>query len=466
MGALKLCAGKAPHVADSESKAAWQRQSANDNSNTSQDSVRLFIEPYRLETNPFAADGIRPLLTSQSMRFAQLKLEDLLEGRIQTLFLSGAAGVGKSTLVGQHLRGLKGLSLSWIKPGFEEPGQLLAKLLKDIGPGEVAGPVPELRNILEVFLKHQAANGRLSLIVADALERLAVPVIRELESLCRLRLRNRPVIHCVFVTRSEDLVGSLMGQQVSSRLAPIVHQRLGGFTLEETTAYIRACLHGAGCSWVEELVPEDAVVDILGFTQGVVGDVNALCREALNALAARQDADYRQLRVTRALLKDAGERLHLRYDPSVWQQRADEPLSPEAIQVSDPNELRIGAARLLVTSGGVTLTEINLSRPRLVLGRDESCDISLDSSYVSRYQNLFMETANGWLLIDLNSTNGSFVNGRRVREHRLRDGDLIAVGQYQLRFACSEIAGKAAAAADESGDDTAVSPKPVIGKSA
>ncbi len=70
----------------------------------------------------------------------------------------------------------------------------------------------------------------------------------------------------------------------------------------------------------------------------------------------------------------------------------------------------------------------------MVLGRDNSCDISLDSRYVSRYQNLFMETPDGWLLIDLSSTNGCFVNGRRVREHRLRDGDLIAVGHHQLRF--------------------------------
>jgi pSer/pThr/pTyr-binding forkhead associated (FHA) protein len=70
----------------------------------------------------------------------------------------------------------------------------------------------------------------------------------------------------------------------------------------------------------------------------------------------------------------------------------------------------------------------------MVLGRDTSCDISLDSSYVSRYQNLFMETSEGWMLIDLNSTNGCFVNGRKVSEHHLRDGDLISVGQHQLRF--------------------------------
>jgi pSer/pThr/pTyr-binding forkhead associated (FHA) protein len=70
----------------------------------------------------------------------------------------------------------------------------------------------------------------------------------------------------------------------------------------------------------------------------------------------------------------------------------------------------------------------------MVLGRDTSCDISVDSAFVSRYQNLFLETADGWLLIDLNSTNGCFVNGRRVSEHHLRDGDLIAIGQHELRF--------------------------------
>ena len=81
------------------------------------------------------------------------------------------------------------------------------------------------------------------------------------------------------------------------------------------------------------------------------------------------------------------------------------------------------------------MAEVSLNRPRMVLGRDDSCDISLDSRYVSRFQNLFLETPEGWMLIDLSSTNGCFVNGRRVREHHLRDGDLIAVGHHQMRFA-------------------------------
>jgi general secretion pathway protein A len=427
---------------------------------------RLFIEQYKLETNPFAPDGARPIFASRSMRYAQMKLEHLLEGRLQTLFLSGQAGVGKSTLIEQHLRTREGISFSWVEPGAKEPEALLRRLVGEIGPGELEGNAAELRNILEVFLRHQASQGRISVIVVDSLERLALPVIRELEALCRLRLRGKPIVHCVMVTRNEDLIRSLMAQQEETRLAPSVHQRLAGFTLDETMAYVRACLHGAGCSWIEELVPEDAIVDIQGFTQGVVGDVNALCRRALEAVAAR-GSEFRHVRVTRALLKDAGASLHLRYDPNVWQQKVEESLSPEAVQISDPGELRVEAARLVVSSGGNIVAEIGLNRPRMVLGRDTACDISLDSSYVSRYQNLFMETPDGWLLIDLNSTNGCFVNGRRVHEHQLRDGDLIAVGQHQLRF--TSPGARESVEADERrdrGEDTIVSPKPIVGKRA
>jgi pSer/pThr/pTyr-binding forkhead associated (FHA) protein len=70
----------------------------------------------------------------------------------------------------------------------------------------------------------------------------------------------------------------------------------------------------------------------------------------------------------------------------------------------------------------------------MVLGRDDGCDISLDSRYVSRFQNLFIETEKGWVLFDLNSTNGCYVNGRRVTQHELQDGDIIAVGHHQISF--------------------------------
>src|SRR5690606_22066467 len=206
--------------------------------------------------------------------------------------------------------------------------------------------------------------------------------------------------------------------------------------------------------------PEETLLDVQAFTRGNVGDINALCREVLEVIAAQGDG-LRQPRVTRALLKDCAARLHLRYDPTPWRQRNEESLTPEAVHVSDPRGLRIEDARLIITSGGRSIAEIALVRPRMVLGSDPTCDISLESSYVSRYQNLFMQTGDGWILFDLNSTNGCFVNGRRVREHRLRDGDLIAVGQHQLRFASPNGARDGPISR---GEDTIVSPKLLVGK--
>jgi len=139
---------------------------------------------------------------------------------------------------------------------------------------------------------------------------------------------------------------------------------------------------------------------------------------------------------------------------------------PEAVQIKDPSRLRLETARLIVSSGRTVVAEVTLDRSRMVLGRDESCDISLDSRYVSRFQNLFLETADGWMLIDLSSTNGCFVNGRRVREHRLRDGDLIAVGHHQMRFtgpSSKERAGIAPPDLAEA-DTTLVAVRPELGR--
>jgi pSer/pThr/pTyr-binding forkhead associated (FHA) protein/type II secretory pathway predicted ATPase ExeA len=401
----------------------------------------LFIEQYKLESNPFATDVARPMLESHSVHYASFKLDEVIKRHIQTLFLSGPASVGKTALVRHRLRAIRGISMSWVTSRCETQQQLIHQLLTDLGPGNVEGTVDELRKILEVFLRHQAGNGRFSFVVVDGLERISPHVLREVETFAQMRLRQRPLVQLLLLTRNEDLVTNLLPQYQGGPLARAVHQRLTGFTLEEMRVYVHACLRGAGCDWAEELIPDDVMLDIQAFTQGVVGDINAICRLALDAAVEQTPAGNRQPRVTRALLKEAGTYLNLRYDVAAWAKMAEEALSPEAVHLSDPGELKVEAARLIVSSGRRQVAEITLNRPRMVLGRDDSCDISLDSMYVSRYQNLFMETSDGWLLIDLGSTNGCFVNGRRVREHRLRDGDLIAVGQHQIRFSGPPLTG-------------------------
>ncbi len=70
----------------------------------------------------------------------------------------------------------------------------------------------------------------------------------------------------------------------------------------------------------------------------------------------------------------------------------------------------------------------------LQIGRAPSCDIVLDDRNVSRRHAEIRRRGPVVVLIDLDSTNGTIVNGRRVREHPLADGDRITLGNSRLTF--------------------------------
>ena len=194
----------------------------------------MFIERYKLERNPFAKDSVRPLFVSQSMREASMLIRHVAEGKLQSVLISGGAGVGKSTLVSQRIRGFREVPLSWIRPEIGTPEELLQKLMRDIGPGSVDGTAEELRRILEVYLRHQRTNGRLSAIVVDGLERQHAEVVAELRILARLRIRHLPLLQLIVLTRHDDLVEDLLSDHDASGPARAEHVRLTGFTLEET----------------------------------------------------------------------------------------------------------------------------------------------------------------------------------------------------------------------------------------
>ena len=66
------------------------------------------------------------------------------------------------------------------------------------------------------------------------------------------------------------------------------------------------------------------------------------------------------------------------------------------------------------------------------LGRDESCTIHINDYLVSRRHCSLASTSNGILLTDLDSANGTYVNGRRVAKIWLEEGDLVTVGNTDL----------------------------------
>ena len=69
-----------------------------------------------------------------------------------------------------------------------------------------------------------------------------------------------------------------------------------------------------------------------------------------------------------------------------------------------------------------------------VIGRDESADFCVESSRVSRKHVMIDRQDDGFMLRDLESTNGTYVNGKRVTEVMLADGDVIVIADFELTF--------------------------------
>ncbi|MDQ3932878.1 MAG: DUF3662 domain-containing protein [Actinomycetota bacterium] len=84
---------------------------------------------------------------------------------------------------------------------------------------------------------------------------------------------------------------------------------------------------------------------------------------------------------------------------------------------------------LRVVRGGKQGAEVKLDDARLLAGRHPDCDIELDDPTVSRQHAAFVRRGGDWWVIDLESTNGTRVNGADATEHVLQPGDRIELGQ-------------------------------------
>ena len=82
-------------------------------------------------------------------------------------------------------------------------------------------------------------------------------------------------------------------------------------------------------------------------------------------------------------------------------------------------------------------TRVPVGEHAVVLGRLPECEITLNDPQVSRRHAEIRRDFDAFRLVDLGSTNGTLVNGSRVGEHLLEDGDEIRVGTAVLRFETS-----------------------------
>jgi len=95
-------------------------------------------------------------------------------------------------------------------------------------------------------------------------------------------------------------------------------------------------------------------------------------------------------------------------------------------------------ARLILSLDSQVLAEYNMNKERYTIGRLPDNDVRIDNPAVSGHHALIINILNDSFLEDLNSTNGTYVNGKLIKKHALQHGDVITCGHHQLRFVDSQ----------------------------
>jgi pSer/pThr/pTyr-binding forkhead associated (FHA) protein len=96
-------------------------------------------------------------------------------------------------------------------------------------------------------------------------------------------------------------------------------------------------------------------------------------------------------------------------------------------------------AKLILSMDGLVLKEIPLLKERMSVGRKAHNDIQIDNMAISGEHAAVVTILNDSFLEDLNSTNGTLVNGQPVKKHFLKDGDVIELGKYKMKYLATPV---------------------------
>lgn len=393
------------------------------------DFFKLKLLPFRLNPDPAF------VYWSAGHRSAMAGMQSALASAGGCAIVTGEHGAGKTLLLecltsdDSHIVGVARIN----RPPESAP-ELIDSILGQVEPTPVADKkrTPQER-LTDLLVESVASNRHLRVLVDDA--HLFVPhilsalVLRTLAppaaaNALRILIMGQPALTRLLA--SPLLAGSskLFGERC--HLPPL--------GINDVRAYMEHRLAVAGAMG-SAIFHDETFTEIFVQTGGTPRLINSLCDAAMVVACERDLRQVRLPEIQRAL-EDEGWLARARRDVAtpVREPPAASASGVTAVEfASPPGDGAFG--KLEIVHKRTVVAEQPLLRGRLRVGRAPDNELQIDSHYVSRHHCQIVTTEQMSLIEDVRSTNGLYVNERRVRRYRLEDGDVVRVGEHELVYA-------------------------------
>jgi general secretion pathway protein A len=384
------------------------------------DLFKLHELPFRLSPDP------QFLYLSKQHARAKAYMESTIWFTDGFVVITGEIGAGKTTLIETFLRELQtDAVVAQINQTQLSPTAFLQTVLVQFGFSPFNMKKPEVLATLNQFLVEQHINGRKVLLIVDEAQNLSNRVLEEIRMLSGIETTKEKALRIILAGQPElnDKLNSPELIQLTQRVRLRFH--LTALTKAETAAYIDHRLEVAG-SQGRRIFADETYATIYKYTGGVPRLINTLCDTCLMA-AFGHDQDT----VTTEDL-DAAVRELQWVEFAAGTNRMRIPNMEQTLPSNTGTGHPVG--RILLASEGKTVMERELRPGRLVIGRTADNDLQIDSKFISRHHCQIVTQENSCLIEDLNSTNGIYVQSKRVRRYNLNDGDVVQVGQHEIMY--------------------------------
>jgi general secretion pathway protein A len=384
----------------------------------------MYLEHFQLKELPFRLSPDPAFIyLSQIHSRAKAYMESTIWFTDGFVVISGEIGSGKTTLIETFLKEIEqDVVVAQINQTQVSPTEFLQSVLAQFGFSPFRMRKAELLATLNNFLIEQYANGRKVLLIVDEAQNLSNKVLEEVRLLSGVETTKEKVLRIILAGQPE--LSSKLDSPELAQLKQRVRLRfhLTPLSEDDQASYVLHRLEVAGAGGRQIFEPATFPV-IFRYTGGIPRLTNTLCDTALLAAFA-QDRTQVSLDDLRSAIEELqwveyAARTHTHI------QRVLDDTAPQ----SQP-----AVGRLVLSLKGVKLTEAMLVPGRLFVGRTPDNELQVDSKFVSRHHAQVVTTPDGSLIEDLNSTNGMYLHGKRVRRHKLTEGDVINLGMHDLAF--------------------------------